>query len=224
MMRAVCVLLALAASGQTPDGGGLARQAESVARQRQALDEQGKSLEALHQSVVRQRAAARRQAGVEAPGGEPGFFTVPWPETPAAPALAAAFRSGCQPLEQSALDPIVERASRLNALAPELVRAVIRQETGGLPCAVSRAGAMGLMQLMPATAGELGVSNPFDAEQNISGGSRLLRTLLDRYGGDLRLALGAYNSGPARVDSAGDVPGIPETQDYVKEILKLVLR
>jgi soluble lytic murein transglycosylase-like protein len=100
-----------------------------------------------------------------------------------------------------------------------LLRAVIRRESAFQPCAVSRSGAMGLMQLMPGTAFDLGVENPFDAEQNIDGGSRLLKSLLDRYGGDLSLALGAYNAGPARVDAIKAIPPIKETQDYVKHIL-----
>jgi soluble lytic murein transglycosylase-like protein len=78
---------------------------------------------------------------------------------------------------------------------------------------------MGLMQLMPASASQLGVSNPFDPEANVDAGAKLLKELLTRYGGDLPLALGAYNAGPARVDAAAGVPGIPETQEYVKRIL-----
>lgn len=75
------------------------------------------------------------------------------------------------------------------------------------------------MQLMPGTAFDLGVENPFDAEQNINAGSQFLRSLLDRYGGDLSLALSAYNAGPSRVDAIKAIPPIKETQDYVKEIL-----
>ena len=78
---------------------------------------------------------------------------------------------------------------------------------------------MGLMQLMPGTAFRPRRRDPFDAEQNIEAGSRFLRTLLDRYGGDLSLALSAYNAGPARVDAIKAIPPIKETQDYVQEIL-----
>lgn len=125
----------------------------------------------------------------------------------------------CSPLPSAQVDPIVERAARDNALAPGLLRAVILQESAFKPCAVSRSGAMGMMQLMPATAAGLGVSDPFDPQENISAGSRFLRSLLDRYAGDLPLALGAYNAGPARVDASGGIPPIQETQDYVRTIL-----
>jgi soluble lytic murein transglycosylase-like protein len=79
---------------------------------------------------------------------------------------------------------------------------------------------MGLMQLMPGTAAAMGVSDPLDPDDNLRGGVRYLGQLLERYGGDLRLALGAYNAGPALVDKFGDIPPIPETQNYVREILK----
>jgi soluble lytic murein transglycosylase-like protein len=75
------------------------------------------------------------------------------------------------------------------------------------------------MQLMPATASQFGVPNPFDPADNVEGGARFLKQLMVRYGGDLTLALGAYNAGPAKVDAAAGIPNIPETQDYVKQIL-----
>ena len=100
-----------------------------------------------------------------------------------------------------------------------LLRAVISTESAFVPCAISDKGAMGLMQLMPGTATAMGVSNPMDPDDNLRGGVRYLGQLLERYGGDLRLALGAYNAGPALVDRYGAVPPIPETQNYVREIL-----
>jgi len=78
---------------------------------------------------------------------------------------------------------------------------------------------MGLMQLMPATAEQLGILDPFDAASNLDGGARFLRQLLDKYSGDVPKALGAYNAGPEKVDAAGAVPNIPETIDYVRQIL-----
>jgi soluble lytic murein transglycosylase-like protein len=78
---------------------------------------------------------------------------------------------------------------------------------------------MGLMQLMPATAEQFGIQDPFDAASNLDAGARFLKQLLNKYGGDLPKALGAYNAGPSKVDSAGSVPAIPETMEYVRQIL-----
>jgi hypothetical protein len=99
-----------------------------------------------------------------------------------------------------------------------LVRAVIETESGGNPSAVSRKGAVGLMQLMPTTALELGVKNMYSASENLEAGVRYLHTLIDRYGGDLDKALAAYNAGAGAVDRAGGVPHYRETVDYVKKV------
>jgi soluble lytic murein transglycosylase-like protein len=114
--------------------------------------------------------------------------------------------------------PIASAAKR-HELDPALLAAVVRQESGFRSRAVSRAGAMGLMQLMPETARALGVRDPFDPSQNIDGGAKYLRGLIDRYHGRLDLALAAYNAGPGAVDRFGAVPPYPETQAYVKNIL-----
>lgn len=114
---------------------------------------------------------------------------------------------------------IVQTAAQRNHLDPALLDAVIRQESGFRPDVVSGAGAVGLMQLMPATARELGVSDPFDPAQNVEGGAKYLRSLLDRYDGRLDLALAAYNAGPAAVDHFGGVPPYKETQEYVSSIM-----
>ncbi len=102
---------------------------------------------------------------------------------------------------------------------PNLIKAIIRAESGFDPYAVSKRGAQGLMQLMPATAREMRVSDPFNPEQNIAGGVRYLRKLLKMFDGDLVLSLAAYNAGPNQVKRAGGVPRITETKQYIKRVL-----
>ena len=106
-------------------------------------------------------------------------------------------------------------------LSPSLVESVIRVESAFNAAAVSRKGAQGLMQLMPRTATSLGVRNAFDPKQNIEGGVRHLRYLIDRYPGNLPLALAAYNAGAGAVDTYRGIPPYPETQDYVRKILQI---
>ena len=126
----------------------------------------------------------------------------------------------CDPLPAEQLDSLVEEAAQKTGVEAHLVRAVIDKESAGRPCALSAKGAEGLMQLMPATAEEFNVDDPFDPKQNVEAGARLLKSLLERYQNDPALALGAYNAGPDRVDQAGGVPRIPETADYVTAILE----
>jgi soluble lytic murein transglycosylase-like protein len=114
---------------------------------------------------------------------------------------------------------IIHRAAERYDLSPELLRAVIAQESGGRPGAVSEKGAKGLMQLMDETARDMGVRNPHDPEDNILGGARYLRELLDRWGGDLERALAAYNAGPSVVERHGGIPPFRETENYVRRIL-----
>jgi len=114
----------------------------------------------------------------------------------------------------------IQKAAARYSLSPGLIRGVIRAESNFQADAVSSAGAKGLMQLMPETAGDLGVTKPFDIQQNIDGGSRYLRQMLDRFGGNLKLALAAYNAGPGAVEKyEGRVP-YAETQEYVKRVLR----
>jgi soluble lytic murein transglycosylase-like protein len=126
-------------------------------------------------------------------------------------------------LQRSALySRIIERAAAANRLEPALVTAVILAESGGDPGAVSKRGASGLMQLMPVTARHYGVSNVFDPEQNIRGGSQYLRDLAGRYQNDLHLMLAAYNAGPEAVDrQGGRIPPFKETAEYVPRVLQI---
>ncbi len=113
----------------------------------------------------------------------------------------------------------VKAAAKKYNLSPLLIDAVARQESGYRANARSRAGALGIMQLMPGTARQMGVRNALDPHANIDGGARYLRFLVDRFGGDLSMALAAYNAGPARVERAGGVPRIAETRNYVAKIV-----
>jgi soluble lytic murein transglycosylase len=115
-------------------------------------------------------------------------------------------------------DDLILRQARVNRLDPGLVKAVIAAESNFSPDAISRAGAEGLMQLMPETARQLGVDNSFEPVENVSGGSRYLREMLDRFG-DLRRALAAYNAGPEVVDRYDGIPPYPETEAYVERVL-----
>ena len=155
--------------------------------------------------------------GVTAP---PSFFTVEWPSSPDFAAALAAPPPDCDPLPAKDVNALVDTAAKKEGVKPELIRAVMEQESAFKPCALSVKGAEGLMQLLPSTADEFHIVDPFDPAQNVSAGAKLLRMLLDKYGGDTKLALGAYNAGGDRVDQSGGVPDITETQDYVSSILK----
>ena len=117
------------------------------------------------------------------------------------------------------LTSLIQSAAAKYNLDPALLRAVILQESGGNPAAVSAKGAQGLMQLMPATASSLGVTDPLDPAQNLDAGARYLAGLLNQYGGDTSLALAAYNAGPGAVATYGGIPPYAQTQDYVSSIL-----
>jgi len=118
------------------------------------------------------------------------------------------------------ISELIARVAREEGVDESLVRAVVQAESGGNPNAVSPKGAMGLMQLMPRTAEAMGVSNPFDPEQNLRGGVRLLKGLLNEFG-DVRLALAAYNAGGPAVRQYGGVPPYAETQRFVQRVLQL---
>jgi len=177
---------------------------------------------AMQDSLAKQREAVQKQLG---PTGTGSFFVLPraaslGPVTssPAAPSFPS-LPVDCDPLPVPEVDSLVGETAEREGLSADLLRGVIRQESGFRPCVVSTKGAMGLMQLMPSTAEQFGIADPFNPASNLDGGARFLKQLLTRYGGDIPKALGAYNAGPSRVDAAGGVPAIPETMDYVRQIL-----
>ncbi len=124
------------------------------------------------------------------------------------------------PARYSRYDGLIGEAARLYQLPESFIRAVMRVESDFNASVVSRAGAMGLMQLMPKTARSMGVSDPFDARQNIHGGARYLRILANRFKGDLVLTVAAYNAGEGAVQKYNGIPPYKETQRYVRRVLK----
>jgi len=168
----------------------------SVAKQRASVEKQMNAVRAKHPEVF-------ESSDVRSPGSDD--FPAPPPN--------------CKPMSPPELSSLIRETAQRDGLTPDLLRAVIHKESAFNPCAVSRAGASGLMQLMPSTIQQFKVEDPFDPTENVAAGSKLLKQLLIRYGGDLSLALSAYNAGPGRVDSAKGVPLIPETIDYVSTIL-----
>jgi soluble lytic murein transglycosylase-like protein len=127
--------------------------------------------------------------------------------------------SAAAPLPPAQIDALVEQNARTWQVDPALIKAVIANESGFNANATSGVGAQGLMQLMPATAASLGVHDAYDPAQNVAGGTHYLRGLLDRFGGDKRLAIAAYNAGPGAVEKYGGVPPYAETRNYVQNVL-----
>jgi hypothetical protein len=171
---------------------------------------------AMAESIAKQRVAAMKQVASamgKAPTPAASFFTVPWVETPVPFSVPP-----CDPMPAPELDKLVLESSQQQGVKEDLIRGVIAEESGGRPCAVSWKGAQGLMQLMPATAEQFGVTDPFDPHQSVEAGTKLLKQLMTKYNDDVSLALAAYNAGEGRVDKDGGVPQIPETKNYVKDI------
>ncbi len=159
----------------------------------------------LHQAQASPDAPSTPPTGVQVPPASLG------PLPPVAP----------MPVRVSGADDysgLIQTSAARTGLAPSLIRAVIQTESGGDPRAVSPAGAMGLMQLMPSNVQDAGISDPFDPAQNIAAGSQQLAGYLQQYHGDLDLALAAYNAGPGNVRKYGGVPPFQETQNYIRKI------
>ena len=132
---------------------------------------------------------------------------------------AAANPEAPAPIAPEQINSLVQQNADIWQVDPALIKSVIANESSFNANATSPVGAQGLMQLMPETAASLGVKNPYDPAQNVAGGTRYLRGLLDRFNGDTRLAVAAYNAGPGAVEKYGDVPPYAETQSYVKNVL-----
>ena len=166
---------------------------------------------AMAGSIEKQRASVQQQ--------------IKFVNSPLPPVISRSFAApppvafACEPVAQTELSTMIDSVSREHSVDPALVREVARQESSFRPCAVSPKGAEGLMQLMPATQAQFEVHDPFDPRESLSAGAKLLKQLLDRYHGDLALALSAYNAGITRVDRTFSIPEIPETKDYVTNIL-----
>ncbi|HVN70541.1 MAG TPA: lytic transglycosylase domain-containing protein [Desulfomonilia bacterium] len=129
------------------------------------------------------------------------------------------YQSSTRKLSKTQYDNLIGAIARGQGVNPTLIKSVIEVESGYDPLARSSKGAMGLMQLMPETAQELGVSDPWDPTENITGGTKYLSWLLRKYNGNLTKALAAYNAGPNAVDSYGGIPPYQETTDYVRSVL-----
>ena len=189
-----------------PDGRQAMEQAAALQRQSVLL---------MQGSVEKQRQSLSPQMPQEKAGS---FFLLP----PPAAEETIVYAPGpidCDPVPPPQLESLIAGAARRQDLRPDLLRSVMKEESGFRPCVVSNKGAIGLMQIMPATAAQFNLEDVFDPKENVDAGARLLKELLGRYNGNLALALGAYNAGPSRVDEAGGVPNIPETVNYVNRIL-----
>ena len=164
----------------------------------------------MEASIERQRGAVRKQVSAMEVSG---WFILP-PPAPLPPSTTRlpASNSDCPALSQQELQPLIDEAAKAAGLKADWLAAVVRQKSDGRPCAVSPAGAQGLMQLMPAALEQFAVANPFDPRENLASGARLLKQLLDLHAGDSAAALAAYNAGPSTADRTGQPPISPSAQ------------
>lgn len=167
--------------------------------------------------------SATAKGGLGAPSAEFESMIAEWKPDPLAGNVGGAvpfnpFGGGAK-VESSPLKSLIEKAATDAGVDPALLEALVSAESGFDPNARSRAGAMGLTQLMPDTAKSLGVANPFDPEQSLKGGAQYLSQMLNKFG-STELALAAYNAGPGRVERAGNqIPNLTETQNYVRKVM-----
>ncbi len=192
---------------------------ESLKAQSDSIERQAASIEG-HEKTPSQPAG---QQNVSQPDTTTvkTFYSLPWPDSaPLGVPNVQMVDDSCQRMPQDQVDKLIYAAAKKQGVEAGLLKSVMRQESGFKPCAVSTAGAMGLMQIMPDTADMLGLDDPFDPAKNTEAGAHFLKMMLDRYQGDVPMALGAYNAGPGRVDKAGGVPPITETMQYVTNILR----
>jgi len=180
-----------------------------------ALAAQQASASAMQASIAQQETSAQQQLSSTSSGS---FFLLPPPAHMEGVDLPAA-EVDCPPLPDDTVRSLAGQAAKREGLDTDLVLNVMRQESGFRPCAVSPKGAMGLMQLMPSTADDLGLTDYFDPLENVNAGVKFLKQLLSRYDGNLEKAISAYNAGTGRVDAVNGIPPIPETINYVNHVL-----
>ncbi len=197
------------------DGGVLEVEAYRIEKELAIMTLPGGGTMAVPSSRVRRVEERQAEAQDGASSAQPA------PRAPSEPVAEGGAATGDEPERQSArtVDSIVREAAAKYGIEPQLLAAVIAVESGYRSDAVSPKGAQGLMQLMPATARELSVENPFDPEQNIDGGARYLKQLLDQHGDSFVEALAAYNAGAGRVARYKGIPPYRETIDYIRRVL-----